>query len=79
MRTQQHLSPIELASIEWRISRLSTDTGDCVEVGPLSDGSGRVAVRHSHHREGSILVFTKTEWAAFIGGVREGEFDFDFA
>lgn len=47
-----------------------------MEAGPLADGSGRVAVRHSHHPDGQVIVYTRAEWGAFIGGVKDGEFDF---
>ncbi|WP_199044499.1 DUF397 domain-containing protein, partial [Glycomyces salinus] len=51
--TKQELSGAELAGIRWKISSRSTNNGgNCVEAGPLADGSGRVAVRHSHHPEG---------------------------
>ncbi len=42
----------------------------------LDDGSGRVAVRHSHHPEGSVIVYTRAEWDAFLSGAKDGEFDF---
>ncbi|WP_199493264.1 DUF397 domain-containing protein [Marinitenerispora sediminis] len=42
----------------------------------MNDGSGRVAVRHSHHPNGAVIVYTREEWAAFTAGVRAGEFDF---
>lgn len=75
--TVQRLSGEELAGIRWRISTRSSDNGgSCVEAGPLSDGSGRVAVRHSHHPEGSVIVYTRAEWDAFLAGARDGEFDF---
>jgi hypothetical protein len=77
MKTDQHLSPGELTGIRWRVSsRSSSGGGQCVEAGPLSDGSGRVAVRHSHHPEGSVIVYTQAEWEAFLGGAKDGEFDF---
>ncbi|HEY6425170.1 MAG TPA: DUF397 domain-containing protein [Pseudonocardiaceae bacterium] len=47
-----------------------------MEVGPLRDGSGRVAVRHSHHPHDTVIVYTRAEWEAFTAGVRLGEFDF---
>jgi len=36
---------------------------------------GKVAVRDSKDRRGPVLVFTPAEWEAFVGGVRDGEFD----
>jgi hypothetical protein len=47
-----------------------------VEAGPLGDGSGRVAVRHSHHPDGAVIIYARAEWEAFTAGVRLGEFDF---
>ncbi|MGH3800467.1 MAG: DUF397 domain-containing protein [Pseudonocardiaceae bacterium] len=68
---------VELASVDWHISTQSDDNGmSCVEAGPLRDGSGRVAVRHSHHPDGAVIVYTRAEWEAFTAGVRLGEFDF---
>ncbi|WP_106366447.1 DUF397 domain-containing protein [Glycomyces artemisiae] len=63
--------------MSWRTSTRSADNGgQCVEVGPLADGSGRVAVRHSHNPESSVIVYTRAEWAAFLAGAKDGEFDF---
>lgn len=75
--TPQHLTPDELTAVTWHISSHSPDHGgSCVEAGPLNDGTGRVALRHSHHPDGAIVVYTADEWAAFTAGVRDGEFDF---
>ncbi|SFK19094.1 protein of unknown function [Streptosporangium canum] len=70
-------TPQELADVAWRISaRSANGGGQCVEAGPLADGSGRVAVRHSRHPDGEVIVYTRAEWEAFVGGVKDGEFDF---
>lgn len=48
--------------------------GECVEVGQLPGGS--VSVRDTKDPERSMsLVFTREEWAAFVKGVKMGEFD----
>ncbi|GII79197.1 hypothetical protein Sru01_41790 [Sphaerisporangium rufum] len=66
-----------VARIPWHISTMSDNGGgSCVEAGPLPDGSGRVALRHSHHPDGPIILYTRTEWHAFISGIKLGEFDF---
>jgi hypothetical protein len=57
----------------WIKSSLSFSNSNCVEVAGLSDG--RVGVRHSKDSEGPVLRFTPDEWRAFLGGVRNGEFD----
>jgi hypothetical protein len=67
----------ELQSVAWHISsRSSNGDGQCVEAGPLADGTGRVAVRHSRHRDGEVIIYTRAEWEAFVVGVKDGEFDF---
>ncbi|WP_329084102.1 DUF397 domain-containing protein [Streptosporangium sp. NBC_01469] len=77
MEGHEVLGPDELAGVAWHISaRSENGGGNCVEAGPLGDGSGRVAVRHSHRPGGEVIVYTRAEWEAFIGGVKDGEFDF---
>jgi uncharacterized protein DUF397 len=61
----------ELTTAAWRTSTLC-DLNGCVEVAVLDD---RIAVRSSKDRAGPVLLFTQSEWQAFIGGVRGGEFD----
>ncbi|RNL86403.1 DUF397 domain-containing protein [Halostreptopolyspora alba] len=73
--TPQQSSPEELSGVAWRISSFSDNGGPtCVEAGPLVDGSGRVAVRHSHYPRGTVVVYARGEWAAFTAAVRAGEF-----
>jgi hypothetical protein len=57
----------------WIKSSLSFSNSNCVEVADLSDG--KVGVRHSKDTAGPVLRFTSDEWHAFLGGVRNGEFD----
>ncbi|HEV7897877.1 MAG TPA: DUF397 domain-containing protein [Planosporangium sp.] len=62
----------DLTRVAWRKSTRSNSSGDCVEVAQLPDG---VAVRDSKNPDGAILTFTAREWAAFIGGAKDGEFN----
>jgi hypothetical protein len=57
----------------WIKSSLSFSNGNCVEVASLPDDE--VGVRDSKNSEGPVLRFTPDEWQAFVGGVRNGEFD----
>jgi hypothetical protein len=56
----------------WAKSR-RCDTNACVEVALAAD---EILVRSSADTEGPVLRFTRAEWIAFIGGVRDGDFDF---
>jgi hypothetical protein len=65
---------IDISGARWRkSSRSGGNGGDCVEV--TGDLPGGVAVRDSKDRTGPILVFAPAEWAAFVAGVKEGDFD----
>jgi Domain of unknown function (DUF397) len=57
----------------WVKSSLSFANGNCVEVTDLGDKM--VGVRNSRDPGGAVLRFTPDEWHAFLGGVRNGEFD----
>lgn len=57
----------------WIKSSLSFANGDCVEAARLPDG--RIGVRDSKDPGGAVLRFTSSEWVAFLGAVRAGEFD----
>jgi hypothetical protein len=59
--------------LAWRkSSRSSAEGSNCVEVADLPAG-GR-AVRDSKDPSGPMLRFTASEWQAFLGGVKDGEF-----
>ncbi len=60
--------------VTWRKSRRSNPNGNCVEIGELPGGAG-IAVRNSRAPEGPALIYTRAEIAAFVQGVRDGEFD----
>lgn len=69
-------SRTELPSVDWRISSRSDSGGaSCVEAGPVQDNSGRVAVRHSHHPDGRVIVYGREQWGEFLSRVKRGDFD----
>jgi hypothetical protein len=49
------------------------DTNACVEAALVADG---VQIRNSGNTDGPVVTFSKQEWVAFVGGVRDGDFDF---
>lgn len=56
----------------WRKSSHSAQATDCVEVA-ITDES--VFVRDTKNRNLPAHRYTRSEWAAFLAGVRDGEFD----
>jgi hypothetical protein len=63
----------QLPAARWRKSRVSNPTGSCVEIAALPDGE--IAVRNSRHPSGPALIYARAEVAAFLDGVKNGEFD----
>jgi hypothetical protein len=67
------MSATWLRGIRWRKSRYSNPSGNCVEVAELP--SGGIAVRNSRHPNSAALIYTYAEFAAFVHGVKSGDFD----
>jgi hypothetical protein len=62
-----------LTDATWiRSGRSGPTGGNCVEVAFLADG--QIAMRNSRHPRGPALIFTRSEWDAFLGGAKDGEF-----
>jgi hypothetical protein len=71
MTIRNEMPASDLAGVQWRKSRSSgPEGGNCVEVARLADG--QVAVRNSRYPAGPALLFTPSEWDAFLGGAKEG-------
>ena len=62
------------SSVRWRKSSFSGGNGGgCVEV---ADHDGLILVRDTKDGgNGPVHRYTHSEWAAFVAGVRNGEFD----
>lgn len=58
--------------VSWRKSAASLQGMACVEVGKTGD---LVLMRDSKDPDGPVLRFTPAEWAAFMDGMKAGEFD----
>jgi hypothetical protein len=57
--------------LAWRIATRSSG-GNCVEVARADD---LIAVRHSRNPDGDMILYTASEFAAFLDGAKKGEFD----
>lgn len=66
------MSSPERESLAWLKARSSTANGQCVEV---ASAAGGIAVRDSKDPDGPILIYTTSEFRAFLDGARNGEFD----
>jgi hypothetical protein len=62
-----------LDGVTWRKSRHSNPSGNCVEIAELPGGA--IAIRNSRYPAGPALVCAPSEFAAFLTGARDGEFD----
>jgi hypothetical protein len=60
------MADTEESRIAWRKSSAS-DTGNCVQV---AVGSGRVLIRDSSDRDGTVLRFPLAAWSAFTAHTR---------
>lgn len=60
------------AALEWTKSSYSTYEGNCVEIAATSS---QTLVRDSRNLAGAWLAVGASAWAAFLAGIRNGEFD----
>jgi hypothetical protein len=66
------MATMDLTRAAWFKSTRSSGNGNCVEVAIVDD---TVGVRDSKDRSGPVLVFTASEWRAFVAGAKDGQFD----
>ncbi len=63
---------LDLTTVAWRVSSHSGGGGNCVQV---AAADGFIVVGDSKNPTRPPHVFTSAEWAAFLAGVKDGEFD----
>ncbi|PZG11141.1 DUF397 domain-containing protein [Micromonospora craterilacus] len=75
MATADQLTNTRLP-VAWHVStRSGNGSGNCVEAGPVLDGSGRFAVRDTKDRSGPILLYPAIGWTTFIASLRTTQFN----
>ena len=63
-----------MADVNWVKSRRSGKQGNCVLVARDPE-NGDILVGDSKHPGVICARYTDAEWTAFLGGVRDGDFD----
>jgi Domain of unknown function (DUF397) len=61
-----------LKTNEWFVPRRSANGSTCVETKFTED---TVYVRNNLQPDAGTAQFTHEEWAAFVGGVKDGDYD----
>jgi hypothetical protein len=59
------------STLAWRKASTCGIEGGCVEVAQRRE----MLIRDSKDPEGPVLRYTEAEWAAFVNGVKNGDFD----
>ena len=64
----------DIARATWQKSSMSTYNGSCLEIARLLEDW--VGVRDTKDKgSGPVLIFSQSEWNAFLSGAKAGEFD----
>jgi hypothetical protein len=73
-RPARGVTPAQVSGASWRKSSFSNYNGSCVEIGRIQPD--RIGVRDTKaNGRGPVLIFTDSEWSAFILGAKDGQFD----
>ena len=65
----------DTATARWERTTHEDGTPAALEIGYADNGL--VALRMAEDPEGDVLIYTPSEWEAFVEGVRDGEFDIE--
>jgi hypothetical protein len=65
----------DTAAARWERTTHEDGTPAALEIGYADNGL--VALRMAEDPDGDILIYTPSEWEAFVEGVRDGEFDIE--
>jgi Domain of unknown function (DUF397) len=63
--------PSTLGELHWRVA-LACNGGECIQVAPQG---GEIIIGDSKKPNGPVLTYSRSEWRAFVDGIRQGDFD----
>jgi hypothetical protein len=63
--------PPRLGDLNWQIA-LACNGGECIQVAPRGN---QILIGDSKNPHGPVLTYSRTEWHAFVDGIRQGDFD----
>jgi predicted secreted Zn-dependent protease len=63
--------PPMLAELNWQVAR-ECNGGSCIRVAPQGE---QVVIGDTKNPDGPIPTYSRTEWHAFVDGIRQGDFD----
>ena len=66
-----HHVPPTIGALSWLVAR-NCDGGNCIRVAPNAD---MIVIGDSKNPDGPSLSYSRAEWAAFVEGIRQGDFD----
>ena len=72
--SQAHVPDASVLVTVWRKSHHSNPSGECAELGPLTDGV-TIAVRNSRYPHGPALLFDAETVCSFIDAASDGRLD----
>lgn len=72
LKIEKTIDEAERRSLSWLKAQDSTPFGQCVEIAAASGG---IAIRDSKNPDGPVLLYTRDEFATFLHGAQNGEFD----
>lgn len=63
--------PLTASELNWRVAQ-SCNGGACIQVASYGE---QIVIGDSKNPRGPILSYTRSEWHAFVDGIRQGDFD----
>ena len=71
LRMRARLKPPTVQELNWHVAQ-KCNGGACIQVAPHGE---QIVIGDSKNPGGPILTYTRSEWHAFVDGIREGDFD----